>query len=60
MIGGDSVFCVVRAEKLSRRQLGRADKQKSYKLMKMQMFAALDKANPHTGNERLKLGDGQA
>jgi hypothetical protein len=26
------------------------NKQKSYKIMKMQMFAALDKANPDAGN----------
>jgi hypothetical protein len=27
-------------------------KQKSYKIMKMQMFATFDKANPDTGNKR--------
>jgi hypothetical protein len=28
------------------------NKQKSYEIMKMQMFATLDKANPDTGNIR--------
>jgi hypothetical protein len=37
------------------------NKQNSYKIMKMQMFETLDKANPDTGNtyKRLKLGGGQ-
>jgi hypothetical protein len=28
-----------------------SNKQKSYKIMKMKMFATLDKANPDTGNK---------
>jgi hypothetical protein len=37
------------------------NKQKSYKIIKMQLFATLDKANPDEGNKRgLNFGDGQA
>jgi hypothetical protein len=36
------------------------NKQKSYKIMKLQMFAILDKANPDTEYKRLKLGRGHA
>jgi hypothetical protein len=36
------------------------NKQKSYNIMKLQMFATLDKAKPNTGNTWLKLGGGQA
>jgi hypothetical protein len=36
------------------------NKQKSYKILKMQMFATLDKANRDTGNISLKLGGGQS
>jgi hypothetical protein len=37
------------------------NKQKSYKITKMQMFETLNKASPDTGKyKRLKLGGGQA
>jgi hypothetical protein len=36
------------------------NKQKPFKIMKMQMFAILDKAKRGTKYKRLKLGGGQA
>jgi hypothetical protein len=49
------VFFVVHTEMLYvnyQYSTGECNKQKSYKIMKMQLFATLDKANRDTGNIR--------